>query len=208
MRSSNCFNGESWTTDSVITRQLLICESDQSSNPIKVAWASCWTVSTLRRSVLGRSQRGLFRFLRSLIFCQQCLYLAGRRVVIQRLLQGVPVRVRLLVEHIIATAARTATAAATAAVAAAAEHPAHAAAGAHRRARIHHFLDERLDGAPVGVIGKIQLLADSCPSSSAAFGPDRNCGRRGRHHRRQIRPPPPPPPPPPNPPPPPPPGCA
>ena len=51
MRSSNCFNEVSWTGVSAhrSERQLLFWIG-YSSNPSKVAWASCLTVSTLRRS--------------------------------------------------------------------------------------------------------------------------------------------------------------
>ena len=39
------------------------CELNQSINPIKVAWASCGTVSTLRRSACAAMQRGLLGLL-------------------------------------------------------------------------------------------------------------------------------------------------
>ncbi|MGD0745684.1 MAG: hypothetical protein ABSA45_11070 [Verrucomicrobiota bacterium] len=103
---------------------------------------------------LGRDQSGLFRLLGGLIFRQQVFDLRGRRIVINCLLQRFGSRVSRL-----AKGAWTAIVAAAAA--AAAEQPGHAAHISGGTLGVHHFLDEWLDRAPVGVVGDAELILDA-----------------------------------------------
>src|ERR1039457_5705357 len=126
MRSSNCFNGESWTTDSVIKEtsasHLRIGSVEQSGQSRR---GFLWDREHFAEVCLRRNQLGLFGLLRGLIFCQQVFYLTSGLVVINCLLQSIPFRIGL------AKPTATALTARTTATVASAHHPAHTAAHAN-----------------------------------------------------------------------------
>src|ERR1019366_2028804 len=97
MRSSNCFTGDSWTTDSVIketSASRLRFRSVEQSHQSRLGLLL--DREHLAEVGLGSGERGLFGLLRSLVFFQQRFYLSGGRIVIQGLLQSVPVRIWLV----------------------------------------------------------------------------------------------------------------
>jgi hypothetical protein len=98
---------------------------------------------------------GLLGFLRGLIFGEQVFDLRRRSVIVNRLLQGITLRVRR------AEAAATARSTLTAAAIATAHHPAHAAAHADIHPRRHDLGDQRFNGRPFRVIGEIQPITDA-----------------------------------------------
>ena len=126
-------------------------ELDQSSNPDQGRRGLLPDREHIAEIVLGLLQRGFFRLLGCLILCQQVFDLSCGSIVVNGLLQRRDRRVGCSL--LVATHA----AAASAASAASAEHPAHST-GIEGLLGVHHFLNERLDRAPVGVIGDVKRI--------------------------------------------------
>src|ERR1035441_547557 len=141
-----------------MNRQLSICDfsvhqAEQISLRLLLCGQNFFQVS------LRGFEFGLLGFLRSFVFGEQILDLRRRGVIVQRLLQRILFRAGLA-EHAAASAAGVPPwPAAVLPAAIASEQSAHPSA-ADVTARVHDFLHERLHGAPVRVVGEIELVAD------------------------------------------------
>jgi hypothetical protein len=105
---------------------------------------------------LGCFQLGLFFLVRSLVLGERGFDLSGGRIVINRLLQRFLLRTWSPAKTATATSPAVATATIATTLAATTESP--AAPETDITTRVHHLLDQGLNGAPVGVVGEVQFF--------------------------------------------------
>ena len=100
----------------------------------------------------------LFGLLGSFVSGQRGLNLRRGRIVINRLLQGFRFRAGRAAKEATPTTAGGGIIGIAAVATPIAEHAAHAAAETDIPPRVHHFLDQWLNGVPVGVVGIAELI--------------------------------------------------
>ncbi|HEX3889705.1 MAG TPA: hypothetical protein VHX90_02550 [Verrucomicrobiae bacterium] len=106
--------------------------------------------------LLRSDQFGLFVFLRGAVFVQRVVDLRSRRIVINRILQSFLFRAGCRAKTTATATATTATTAATTTT-----KPAAKPAGATRvTPRVQNFLNQRLNGSPIRVVGEAELIFD------------------------------------------------